>query len=411
MNQKFKNLTRIVLLLCIMMLFVKCANDENSGQQAANSRAKIAETQKWFNKYKADGANYFLLDSLQYKWDEAKVTNSEDGTETTIVPIVEKKKDNREFWEQRLYIYKTGEKDYKALVYEIVTNKYVPLKKHSIDGGDFTGFVSVWDLKTGFVRAARFENNKVIETGVVEIIDYTTRNATNRAPIEAPCIYADFGDGGCGGKSNGGTETTLNGGALREVAVTAPGQGSPVEYYGPRSPIIGGGDAGSYTSPNGGGVNTGGGGAVTEEVVPPSCESFYFTSKKGANWQEAAVKNITLRIVILTQDKVEVTNTMIFPQAVLFGMPINYNKGNGDVKAGTAATISALSLNESMKEMTKLYSHTVVNELTLRTKFQEIVIKNYRLHTNGGTVNFNSTSSLPATNYRTNPRETGLCDN
>ncbi|MRX68637.1 hypothetical protein SAMN06265349_101343 [Flavobacterium resistens] len=200
-----------------------------------------------------------MIDNLKYNWDEAKITNSQDGTETTIVPIVEKKKDNREFWEQRLYIYKTGEKDYKALVYEIVTNKYVPLKKHSIDGGDFTGFISVWDLKTGFVRAARFENNQVIETGVVEIIDYTTRNSTNKAPIEAPCIYADFGDGGCGGKSNGGTETTFNGGALREVPVSAPSKGSPVEYYGPRSPVIGGGDAGGYTSPGGGGASSGGG--------------------------------------------------------------------------------------------------------------------------------------------------------
>lgn len=64
-----------------------------------------------------------------------------------------------------------------------------------------------------------------------------------------------------------------------------------------------------------------------------------------------------------------------------------------------------------MKEMTKLYSKTLTNELTLRTRFQSLLINNYRIHTNGGTVNFNSTSTLPATNYKTNPKETGLCDN
>ncbi|QOG01894.1 hypothetical protein [Flavobacterium sp. MDT1-60] len=236
-----------------MLLSTNCTNDENLERQGGNSNAKLKETQKWFNKYKSEGKNYFLLDSLQYNWDEAKITNSEDGTETTIVPIIESKKDDREFWEQRLYIYKTGKEDYKALVYEIATNKYVPLSSHSIDGGNFTGFISVWDLKTGFVRAARFENNQVIETGVVEVIDYTKRNSTNKAPIEAPCVYADFGDGGCGGKSGGDNSApNLPGTVLREVPVNAPSKGNPVEYYGPRGPVIGGGDTGGYTSPGGG---------------------------------------------------------------------------------------------------------------------------------------------------------------
>ncbi|WP_426484264.1 hypothetical protein [Flavobacterium sp. 2] len=129
MSQKIKILKRIAFFLCITMLSASCTNDENVEKQDGNSSAKLKEAQKWFSKYESEGENYFLLDSLHYKWDEARITNSEDGTETTIVPIVEKKKDNREFWEQRLYIYKTGEKVYKALIYEIVTNKYVPLKK------------------------------------------------------------------------------------------------------------------------------------------------------------------------------------------------------------------------------------------------------------------------------------------
>ncbi|KAF2517613.1 hypothetical protein EYY60_00345 [Flavobacterium zhairuonense] len=259
MSQKNKILKRITLFCCIMMLFANCTNDENLERQDGSFNAKLKETQKWFHKYESESDNYFLVDNLKYNWNQARITSSEDGTETTIVPIIESKKDDREFWEQRLYIYKTGKDDYKALVYEIVTNKDVPLKSQSIDGGDFTGFISVWDLKTGFVRAARFENNQVIETGVVEVVNYNKRNSTNKAPIEAPCVYADFGDGGCGGKSGGDSSSNLPGIVLREVVVTAPSNGSPVEYYGPRSPVIGGGDAGGYTSSNGGGANSGGG--------------------------------------------------------------------------------------------------------------------------------------------------------
>jgi len=92
MSQKIKTLKRIAFFLCIMILSANCTNDENVEKQNGNSTAKLKEAQKWFGKYESEGENYFLLDSLHYKWDEAKVTDSEDGTETTIVPIIEKKK-------------------------------------------------------------------------------------------------------------------------------------------------------------------------------------------------------------------------------------------------------------------------------------------------------------------------------
>ncbi|MHC0442814.1 hypothetical protein [Flavobacterium sp. 3-210] len=259
MKKKITNLSVLLLMLFVAILSVKCASEEQVGNNGTAQNAKVDNANKWFTNYESSSENYSLFQNLDYDWNEAKITASEDGTETIIVPINEAKSDSRDFWEQRLYIYKTGKEDYKALVYEIYTNKYVEEKSKSFEGGSFTGFVSVWDLKNGFVRAASFENNKVVETGTVEVVDYSKRKATNKAPIEAPCVYSDWGDGGCGGKSNGGTDTTVNGGALRDVVVTAPSNGSTVVYFGPRSPVIGGGDAGGYTSPNGGGANTGGG--------------------------------------------------------------------------------------------------------------------------------------------------------
>ncbi len=259
MRKKITKLSFSLLILFVAILFVKCTQDERADNNDVAQSANIVDAKKWFAEYESNGENYSHLQNLDYQWDKAKDTRSDDGTKTIIVPVNEVKSDPRDFWEQRLYIYKTGKEDYKALLYEIYTNKYVARKNQSFDGGSFTGFVSVWDLKTGFVRAAKFENNKVVETGVVEVIDISQRNSTNRAPIEAPCIYADFGDGGCGGKSAGDSAGTVNGGGLRDVVITVPGKGSPVEYYGPRGPVIGGGTTGGYTSPNGGGASSGGG--------------------------------------------------------------------------------------------------------------------------------------------------------
>ncbi|QOG02857.1 hypothetical protein [Flavobacterium sp. MDT1-60] len=261
MKQPLKRTIRVVLISFVLILF-SCENDSSSSGTQISQAKNIQSAKKWFDDYHDKGDNIVLMQNLDYNWDDAQITKSQDGTETIIVPVNELKKDQRDFWEQRLYIYKTGQEDYKALVYEIYTNKEVKPSSQSIDGVDFTGFMSVWDLKNGFVRAARFENNQVVETGSVEVIDYTQRNTTNKAPIEAPCIYADFGDGGCGGKSGGDTATPL-----RPVIVNAPSKGTPIVYYGPRSPVIGGSTTGGYTSPNGGGGSSGGGGITAPSPV------------------------------------------------------------------------------------------------------------------------------------------------
>ncbi|MNQ59394.1 hypothetical protein D3C85_736330 [compost metagenome] len=407
MNQKIKFLKRIALFLCIIMLFANCASDDNLEKQDGNSNAKVKETQKWFNKYESDGENYFLLNNLQYNWDEAKITNSEDGTETTIVPIVESKKDNREFWEQRLYIYKTGKEDYKALVYEIATNKYVPLSSQSIDGDEFTGFISVWDLKSGFVRAARFENNQVIETGVVEVIDYTKRNSTNKAPIEAPCVYTDFGDGGCGGKGGSDNSTpNLPGTVLREVPVIAPSKGSPVEYYGPRSPVIGGSTTGGYTSP-GGGASSGGSpnsGSSNNQEVYPDCASINFIKIGNVPWQEAAVKNIHFNIEIIQSLTPLITSSEIIrlPQAVSFQMPTNTLVGNTYISPGAAASVTAKAIDMAMRQTKDYYKAVPATELMVDQFFKKALKDNFELMAPGSRFVLNPVNTVPPTEYQNN---------
>ena len=398
MKNKLQRFKRALVLCCFIIIAFSCENDNSS----MSSEIKLVKAQKWFNQYESNGNNYDLFQNLNYDWNQASIKNSEDGTETIIVPVIELKKDQREIWSQKLYIYKLEAGEYKALVFETYSNKNVELKSQSIEGGDFTGYMTVWDLKEGFVRAAKFVNNQVIEEGVAEFS--TNKGKTNKAPADPPCIYADFGDGGCGGRSGGDSA----GIALRPVIVTGPSTGTPV-IYNPRGPVIGGTDPGGYTSPNGGGgANSGGGSAIID--VPPSCESFNFTVKKGANWQEALVKNIKFKIVLLTPNGFKIDQIIEYAQPISFGMPVSFTKGNGDVSTGVAATVSAKVLEVSMREAVTRYAGTEVSELTVRLYFQERLIQNYRTYTNGGIVNFNSTSNIVATTYKTNPLGTGNCD-
>lgn len=112
---------------------------------------------------------------------------------------------------------------------------------------------------------------------------------------------------------------------------------------------------------------------------------------------------------MLTPNGYRITQMINYPQAISFGMPINFNKGNGDVTLGVAATVSAKVLELSMGETIYRYGNKDVSELTVRIYFQERLQKNYADYTNGGRVNFNSASPINATNYKTNSLGTGDC--
>jgi hypothetical protein len=66
----------------------------------------------------------------------------EDGTQTIIVPVIGLKKSQSEIWEQKLYIYNQGTNNYKALVFEIYPDRNASVVQQSIEGNDFTGFIS-----------------------------------------------------------------------------------------------------------------------------------------------------------------------------------------------------------------------------------------------------------------------------
>ena len=124
MKQKLEKRSRVFLISFILILS-SCENDSSYSSGQISQAKNIQSAKEWFDDYEGKSENIVLMQNLDYNWNDAQITKSEDGTETIIVPVNELKKDERDFWEQRLYIYKIGKEDYKALVYEIYTNKNV----------------------------------------------------------------------------------------------------------------------------------------------------------------------------------------------------------------------------------------------------------------------------------------------
>lgn len=257
MKENFKRAVSVITAVLIAVFFTGCQQEEEVPGVAEGT--KIQAAKEWFKEYEGKGDNYVYLRNLIYDWHGAIVKQAEDGTETILIPIKELKIDQAEIWQQRLYLYKLPDGSYKATLVEIYPDKAAPRENQSLEGGNFNGYISVWDLKKGFVKAARFKNNHAVEDGIVEVLDRESK-ATNRAPSINLCV-----DGGC----DDGGGTTVTGGELREVIIPPTPKKQPTPnpkaVFAPRSPIIGGTTPGGYTSPSGGA--SGGGGTQATIVV------------------------------------------------------------------------------------------------------------------------------------------------
>lgn len=173
----------------LFLLFIcSCSTEESVSNQTL-------EAQTWFKKYEAESPNFYLFQNLEYDWNSAKLVSLEDGSQTIIVPVIGLKKSQSEIWEQKLYIYNQGTNNYKALVFEIYPDKNTSPEQQSIEGNDFTGIISTWDLKTGLVRAAEFKNNQVFQSGGITVKSKATGKLKNLTP---PAFYEECNCAGGG---------------------------------------------------------------------------------------------------------------------------------------------------------------------------------------------------------------------
>ncbi|HEY1195218.1 hypothetical protein [Flavobacterium sp.] len=168
--------------------------------------------------------------------------------------MTRKKKDQDENWEQKLYIYQVSNKDYKALLYEFYPEN---LENDSVDSKKFSGYIAAWDLKTGFVKSAKFVNNSIVENGVVKVLSeeqLKLRTATNKSDARA----LDSEDGTMNGSSPAPTQ-------LKEVIINNSYKDPFVSVYFPSGSDNSGFSIVDYTSSYGGGSSGGSG----NSIMPP----------------------------------------------------------------------------------------------------------------------------------------------
>jgi hypothetical protein len=375
--KKIKGIKRIVLFTLALVL-TNCQHEENTVEQSKSSiqTVSINEAKSFLttsqNKPSGKSSGNQLENLNLDKITQEKLSNTDQLL--TVIPV--KRTNTVQF--DRILLLKV-DNVIKSVVYKMYS-----------DGpqitSPFSGKILIYDLDGNFINGFHLENGKA----TLQYIKKNSKNTTNKTSSDE--VY--------GGDLEGVTvyNRYKNKRYIPEIADFGWGDN------------LSGGGGGEVTWEQDPGAGDGGGESTTEEEVPPSCESFNFTSRKGANWQEAVVKNIYFRVVVLDRKGLYVNHVVSFPQGVLFGMPIDLNKGNGNITGGVAATVSAMVLNRVINTIDKKYARTEVSDLILTTEFKSLLINEYRAYTNGGTVNFNTTSSLPATNYKTNANQTGICD-
>lgn len=120
----------------------------------------------WFSNYLSQQVSP-LFSNVNYHWDKASIFTFKNGYKVVTVPITEIKQNPAYRGRRILYLYpwKNG-KGYYATIFELIpTLQHVLANKGSVDLKSFTGYISTWDLRNGFVRGAKF-NDGVAETNI-----------------------------------------------------------------------------------------------------------------------------------------------------------------------------------------------------------------------------------------------------
>lgn len=388
MKRKFKSHVKLIMLFCITLLMFNCQNDENSSNQLQNTIQTITINEA--KNFLINSENNSLAKSTSKKLENLEfnkiVQEKINGSDQllTVIPFVA----NNDHENNRILMLKI-DNEIKSVVFSMYADENSA--KENFSGKLFAyslngNFISGFRAKDGIIVSQFFENNSNIKTNTE---NGKTPTLTRRSPTQLNEVVVQnnyrntvhaldmFGYSSIFGNDIFGGGSSDFGG---------------VDYY---SWDAGGGDYSFNDS--------------TNITVPPSCESFNF-KKEGSLWQAAMVKNINFRVIGISPSGVQVTHSVSYPQAIYFGTPTNVQVGNTNITAGIAATTSAKVLQKSMQEVIDKYGGTNVSDLILDQYFRERLTHNYPLYVPGGKVNFNSTSSIPATNYKTNFLTSGDCN-
>ncbi|WP_278022286.1 hypothetical protein [Flavobacterium ginsengisoli] len=404
--KRMKKMLIVFLVLGTSMLTTNCANEEIGNGQLVREDPKITQAKEWFESYKSDSATgkseegefSKAFENLDYYWENAKVTKLEDSSTGIAVPV----KDNPEASEykgQKMLYLRESDSKYQAILQEIFpeSKEKITDEQKKLGFGDlslFSGYIINWDLKDGFLKGARLKDGLVI-ADVTAVMTFLDENVATAKMIEMFDDSSNYGSERDDTLQKGGTAAI----PLNNVIVT---QKSPAPA--PRDFTIAGafGDGGSNGNPNtptGGGSN-GNSDTASVEIAPPSCQSFNF-KKTTSLWQVALVKNVSFKIILLSDKGIHFIHSAKFTQAISFGMPTNHLVGGANISQGLVAELSAKALQITIREVVQMYGRVKVSPMVVEQYFKERLIYNYPLITSGGRVNWTASEKLPITDYET----------
>ncbi|MHC0447621.1 hypothetical protein ACWA1F_19580 [Flavobacterium sp. 3-218] len=375
--RKITELLKFLLFVIVLLTITNCAPTEIDDDLGGQS---TAEAKLWFENHKRDYDATILNYIENLEWESAIVSDDK------IVEVPFTLNDNLKTSNEnatlhndnhRLVFVKDGQQNFKTFYIQIFSDdeNSSSLGKSSTyydAPNNFSGKIFMQDLNTSIVTSLQYKGGKKVQSGTTGKWREETYDCT---------FLGYWGEGG----------------TFHPIKLLYCEGGSDEPPSG--GPTTGGGGGGSSTPST----------PTVDDDIIPSCESFNFRNE-GSLWQVAMVKNISFRVIGVSPTGVRVTHVVSYPQAIYFGTPTNIKIGNTNISAGNAANVSAKVLQDTMQEVIDKYGGTDVSDLVLDQYFRQRLTNNYPLSIPGARVNFNSTSSVPSTEYQTNAFFRGDCN-
>jgi hypothetical protein len=174
---------KLLLVFSVLILSLFYYSCQREVSYFKNEDDQISKAKNWFNDYLSQPVST-LFSNVNYHWDRASTFTFKNGYKAVTVPITERKQNAAYRGRRVLYLYpwKNG-KGYYATVFELIPSlQHVLNNKGNINLKTFTGYISTWDLRSGFVRGAKFSDG-VAETNIqIEAKPslLTTRNSSSQ---------------------------------------------------------------------------------------------------------------------------------------------------------------------------------------------------------------------------------------
>ncbi|MCC9018163.1 hypothetical protein [Flavobacterium lipolyticum] len=243
-----------LMVLGVAVLTGRCALEEAGGKQKIEQSITVNEAKVWFEQYQSKVKIDSSFKNQIYKWDSATTETFENGSEAIVVTVKDNNLSDAYKGQKLLYLYPSEDKkEFSATLYEIIpSSESLEKIKSSQDLVNFNGYIIAWDLESGFVSGAKFENSNTTAglTGLrvisPEEAERLNKSTAKSDPIELDEVIIrreksenkqDYGGGGSAGGSYGGSLNSGSKGNSPKGYVKSPGGG-------------GSGSSGSTTSEN-----------------------------------------------------------------------------------------------------------------------------------------------------------------